>query len=533
MTSLLKQLVLAIPLLFWFCFAYVKGTTAYDYVKELIDFQRKDTTAPSQVHLAFGHDSSQEITVSWVTSDKTESTVSYGPNPWNLDHVATGSSSQYTFRSFYYGSYTSGHIHHVTITGLTPNTKYYYRISAQGAGASAFQPPILGGPIGVADTFTTQPPPGPGAAFEPFSFAVIGDLGQTADSECTVTQVGRDPAFRFVVHAGDLAYADCFQPRWDTFGELVDPVARRLPWMVVPGNHEIEYDAISNTTFLAYEARFRMPQVAPARFLPAAPTSKMDYFSCQPSEVVGCYDFGNSFYSFQAGPVHFLMLNAYTRAGEGSEQLAWVRRDLAAVDRARFPWVVAVTHCPWYHSNAAHHEEPHTAEMRAGLEGLFLRAGVNLVVAGHVHAYERTRPHFQGTPQRGAPIYVTVGDGGNREGHADEWGPAPAWSAYRNGGTFGFGAVTVANATHLLWEWRRDVDGAEAHAVGDAVWVENTGRWAPPAEGEGGEEGGAAVESQDFVAVGSRDFAERAELARGDFAERAELARVAAAVSGR
>lgn len=44
--------------------------------------------------------------------------------------------------------------------------------------------------------------------------------------------------------------------------------------------------------------------------------------------------------------------------GPSSEQYAWLARDLAAVDRARTPWVIAVFHAPWYNSNYAHQVRP-------------------------------------------------------------------------------------------------------------------------------------------------------------------------------
>ncbi|CAN0575670.1 unnamed protein product, partial [Ectocarpus sp. 12 AP-2014] len=66
-----------------------------------------------------------------------------------------------------------------------------------------------------------------------------------------------------VLHAGDLSYADCDQPRWDSFMRMLDPVASRLPWMVAAGNHEIETNGAYSGAkpFLAYESRFRMPAV--------------------------------------------------------------------------------------------------------------------------------------------------------------------------------------------------------------------------------------------------------------------------------
>ncbi len=45
--------------------------------------------------------------------------------------------------------------------------------------------------------------------------------------------------------------------------------------------------------------------------------------------------------------VHWVMMGSYVPYGEDSAQAAWLRADLAAVDRARTPWVIAVMHSPW------------------------------------------------------------------------------------------------------------------------------------------------------------------------------------------
>ncbi len=70
-----------------------------------------------------------------------------------------------------------------------------------------------------------------------------------------------------------------------------------------------------------------------------------------------------------------------------------------------------------------------------------------------MHAYQRSTPVYNQTPTAGAPTYVVVGTGGNREGHAGGYvHPTPAWSAYRNHTSYGHGTVSVYNATHLRWQ---------------------------------------------------------------------------------
>jgi len=58
---------------------------------------------------------------------------------------------------------------------------------------------------------------------------------------------------------GDMAYADGDGNRWDTWGRLMEQTFAQLPLMVVPGNHEIDYDAETSMAFAPYRARFRMP----------------------------------------------------------------------------------------------------------------------------------------------------------------------------------------------------------------------------------------------------------------------------------
>ena len=49
----------------------------------------------------------------------------------------------------------------------------------------------------------------------------------------------------------------------------------------------------------------------------------------------------------QVAGAHVLMLGCYVEYGAGSEQFAWLQRDLASVDRARTPWVLVGMHAPW------------------------------------------------------------------------------------------------------------------------------------------------------------------------------------------
>jgi hypothetical protein len=58
------------------------------------------------------------------------------------------------------------------------------------------------------------------------------------------------------------------------------------------------------------------------------------------------------------------------------------------VDREKTPWLIVLMHSPMYNSNEAHYMEGES--MRAAFEKWFVKYKVDLVFAGHVHAYERS-----------------------------------------------------------------------------------------------------------------------------------------------
>jgi predicted phosphohydrolase len=286
--------------------------------------------------------------ISWVTDDRSApSVVEYGTSPGKYTASSTGDHT--TYRYFFY---KSGAIHHVTIGPLRPSTTYYYRCGRSG------------------DEFTLRTPP----STLPIEFVVVGDLGQTGWTASTLSHItGGGADYDMLLLPGDLSYADTQQPLWDSFGRLVQPLASARPWMVTEGNHEAEALPLPVLEelippFVAYNARWRMP---------------FDH------EDSGGGSTSNLYYSFDAagGAAHVVMLGSYAAFGEGSEQHRWLARDLARVDRRRTPWLLVLLHAPWYNTNQAHQGEGE--RMRAAMERLLYEARVDVVFAGHVHAYER------------------------------------------------------------------------------------------------------------------------------------------------
>jgi len=178
-------------------------------------------------------------------------------------------------------------------------------------------------------------------------------------------------------------------------------------------------------------------------------------------------------FSFEAGLAHVIMLCSYCDYTNTSLQFAWLQQDLHSVDRARTPWLVALWHTPWY-TTSSHHPMEEGAVMREAMEGLMYAHKVDIVLVGHLHAYERTAPVYANRAQCDGPVHIVIGDAGNHEGPACGWKlEEPDWEVIREF-SFGHGILNLVNATHAQWSWYRNQDGEEVSA--DSVWLQPASR---------------------------------------------------------
>lgn len=290
-------------------------------------------------------------------------------------------------------------------------------------------------------SFTTAPLIGTNAL--PYRLGLLGDLGQTENSVSTLAHLQAQNAHS-VMFVGDLSYADGYQPRWDSWGRMVSSHTSNTVWMFTEGNHEIEPSNRGGGTpdFLAYTKRFRVP----------TDDSKSPLY-----------------YSYNIAGAHIIMLGSYAPYERDSLQYEWLLRDVAAIDRSKTPWVIVGMHAPWYNSNHNHYGEGDA--MRDAMEDLLYEHGIDAVVSGHVHAYERSLPTYDEEPDACGPVYINVGDGGNREGLDFDYYKQPKWSAYREP-SYGHGILDLVNSTHAVFSWHRNQDGAE-EVADEAVLVRN------------------------------------------------------------
>jgi len=199
-----------------------------------------------------------------------------------------------------------------------------------------------------------EPPPD-AVAGGPVTVLAVGDIARCSseNDEATAELVEAVPDANLLA-LGDIAYnngsarnfAECYDPSWGPFLERTRPV---------PGNHEYRTNA-------------------------AAPY--FDYFGHRAGEP------GRGWYSFDLGDWHLVALNSNcgdVGCDEGSEQVRWLEADLAQND-ARC--TLAFWHHPRFTSGARHGG---TDDVEV-LWQLLVDDGVEVLLSGHEHLYERTAP---------------------------------------------------------------------------------------------------------------------------------------------
>ncbi len=295
----------------------------------------------------------------------------------------------------------AGWRHAVKLDGLSPGRTYSYVVEA------------CGSRTGVRQFRTAS---GPGT--QRVQFSAMGDFGTGGSLQRDVVTLlsPADKRGELLLALGDNAYSSGTEQEFQQ--HLFTPMApllRELPLFASPGNHEY----VTNKA-QPYLDNFYLPANNPAR--------------------------SERYYSFDWGHVHFISLDTSCTLGlaeTGCEaaQKSWLAQDLAATKQ---PWKVVFFHYPVW-SSGEHGSQP---KIQREYPPLFEQYGVDLVLTGHDHNYERTRP-MKGTAvapsgTRGV-TYVVVGSGGASLRSFP--GSQPGWTAYRNNTHGGFLSVVVDGGT--------------------------------------------------------------------------------------
>jgi hypothetical protein len=290
--------------------------------------------------------------VKWRTTQSTDAKVYYGTSAGNLNLVA----SNPVFSTD----------HEVNISGLNPSTVYYYAVGCTGATLT---------PQSAGNYFKTSPTTGTKGNYK---FWVVGDAGMGDANQKNakagfLNYIGNTHIDGWI-WCGDNAYDNGYDSQYQSNVFSNNTYENELKRFVVwpaPGNHDYN-NHIPFSPSPAYYDIFTLPTAAEAGGL-ASGTEK--------------------YYSYNYGNIHFVVLDSYDEGRNTSDPMAiWLTNDLAA---NTLPWTIAYWHHPPYtkgshNSDNSNFLDGELVDIRQNIIPIIENAGVDLVLNGHSHCYERS-----------------------------------------------------------------------------------------------------------------------------------------------
>lgn len=397
---------------------------------------------PEQIHLSYG-ETSNEIVVTWSTfNDTKESIVKYGIGGTIL--IVKGYAKKFVDGG---SKKHLQYIHRVTLSSLTPNSIYVYH---------------CGSHLGWSAQYWFRSSPAV-ETWQPH-LAIYGDMGnENAQSLARLQEETQRGLYDTILHVGDFAY-DMDSENGevgDEFMRQIESISAYVPYMTCPGNHEEQYN------FSNYRERFSMP---------GGSESLMYSFDLGPLHIISISTEVYYFMNFGIKPIVF--------------QYQWLEKDLIRANlpenRENHPWIIVMGHRPMYCSltdkdDCTHHETITRVGIPFlhwfGLEQLLYNYGVDIEIWAHEHIYQRLWPIYdykvyngsyeQPYVNPGAPIHITTGSAGCKEGHDIFNSTNPEWSAFQSK-DYGYTRLKAFNSSHLYFEQvSDDKDGM----IIDSFWV--------------------------------------------------------------
>jgi predicted MPP superfamily phosphohydrolase len=210
-------------------------------------------------------------------------------------------------------------------------------------------------------------------AIADYNFVAVGDFSCNEDAKNTVMNIIKvDPDI--LLGLGDYSYEDSAECWKDIVGGI-DPQKMKISF----GNHEFEEESLAK--------------------------QYMDYTNLD-----------KQYYSFDYNNAHFISMATETPYEQGSEQFEFVKHDLMKTKtNSSIDWIIVYYHEPMYTSPTNHEG---LEDLRDLYHGLFTEYGVDLVLQGHIHNYQRSYPLIYNSENPSNPIIeqsAILGNGNNEE----------------------------------------------------------------------------------------------------------------------
>lgn len=324
-------------------------------------------------------DNSTSRTIMWQ-SDSSESDAIIEYRQDGTDTIQTINATDKAFTDD--GSTT--YIHEGTLTGLTPETKYEYRVgygsdrrsdwySLETAGASVYDVLI-------------------------YPDSQSGDYSQW--EEIVKDSAHRNPRTALYISMGDLVDNGEQAYQWRTWLNSIQPLSTRVPLAPMMGNHEM------------YTLDWKMRE----------PYAYLNYFAVPPN---GNEIFNRRYYSYDFGDAHYVVLDTQLYESNHDDnhdthhpdlydvQIQWLRQDLAANTKK---WTVVLMHRDPF--QYAFDRPGASRDVGFNEEGvlfmpIFDEFNVDLVLSAHLHSY-RNRGHVRNFDRDASgPLYILTGIAGD------------------------------------------------------------------------------------------------------------------------
>ena len=303
------------------------------------------------------------ITIMWETDQACSSEILYGEKT-PLDKKITVEQIS--------------RIHEVKLSGLKPETIYYYRVISDCGAYGKVKSKLYSFKTAVKKDSA-------------FAFVVMGDNRTLTYRFHRISQLTYAERPDFVLNVGDVCTNGLKKFEWKL--EFFDPAKElmaNVPTYIAIGNHE------RDAFWYYYYVSYPEPE---------------------------------NYYSFDYGNAHFAIIDSNKDLSPGSEQYQWLEQDLA---KSQATWKFVAHHHPPYSSDLNDYGDTKRGKPSTygdlnvrNLVPLYEKYGVDIVFYGHIHSYERTWPLRAGKidPKNGV-IYLQVGGAG---AELENFAPQRSW----------------------------------------------------------------------------------------------------------
>lgn len=345
------------------------------------------------------------IQVLWRMRGENKPVLKYGPSQESLTSSVTGGSGILIRRLAKEGSSSPGTLplfsapphtrqYEAEIKDLQPDTKYYYAV---------FDGEKRITPDDGSFSFRTLPVAG---TDRPAWMWVAGDGGTGGKIQAAVHQAminytkEQNVSLDMFLHVGDMAYSYGYDPEFQgRFFEMYGTTLRNTVCWPAMGNHEGRSSRGLDGVGPYYDA-FRLPTKGEAGGVPSG---------------------REAYYSFDYGKIHFVVLDSCNESFTkkhvlttlGDSMMQWLKEDL---EKAKADWLISYWHHPPYTKGSHNSDDERDYEsivMREKFLPLLESAGVDLVLCGHSHIYERSMliDGAYSTPTTAKGVVINDGDG--------------------------------------------------------------------------------------------------------------------------